>query len=43
MEKVFAIPTTFGRYQFLAGSKVKPVYQWAPYGSWPYGEMYVVR
>ncbi len=42
-QNVFTIPTTFGRTQVLAGTKVKPVYQWAPYGSWPYGEMYVVQ
>lgn len=43
MKDVFAIPTTFGRTQVMAGTKVKPIYQWAPYGSWPYAEMYVVQ
>jgi peptide/nickel transport system substrate-binding protein len=43
MERVFFIPTSFSRSQSLAGSKVKPVYQWAPYDSWPYSEMYVVK
>jgi peptide/nickel transport system substrate-binding protein len=41
MEKVFAIPTTFGLSQTLAGDKVGGLYPWAPYGSWPYGELYV--
>ena len=43
MEKVFGIPTTFIRSQYLAGTRVKPVYNWAPYGTWPYGELYVVK
>ncbi len=43
MRNVFAIPTIFARTQSLAGSKVKPVYRWAPYGAWPYGEMYLVQ
>ena len=29
------LPRAFG------GTKVQPLYQWAPYGSWPYAEMYV--
>jgi peptide/nickel transport system substrate-binding protein len=41
MERVYVIPTTFGTSQVIAGSKVQPIYQWAPYGSWPYAEMYV--
>ena len=41
MENVFVIPTTFGLSFRLAGTKVGPVYFWAPYGSWPYAEMYV--
>jgi peptide/nickel transport system substrate-binding protein len=43
MQKVFVIPTTFNRTQFVAGSKVKPIYQWAPYSSLPFGELYVVQ
>jgi hypothetical protein len=45
---VWVVPTRFGREQRLAGSKVKSasgedgqVYIWAPYGSWPYGDLYV--
>ena len=41
MQNVYAIPTTFGLSQYMAGNKIAPVYQWAPYGSWPYAEMYV--
>ena len=48
MANVWVIPTRFGKQQRLAGSKVKSasgkngqVYLWAPYGSWPYGDMYV--
>jgi len=41
MERVYVIPTTFGLTQVLGGTKVQPLYQWAPYGSWPYAEMYV--
>jgi len=37
------IPTRFGLTQVIAGTKVQPVYQWAPYGSWPYAEMYVTQ
>jgi peptide/nickel transport system substrate-binding protein len=42
MLKTFAIPIIFRRTQLLAGGKVQPVYQWAPYDSWPFGEMFVV-
>lgn len=42
MENVFVIPTTFGTTFRLAGEKVGSVYFWAPYGSWPYAEMYVM-
>jgi hypothetical protein len=41
MERVYVIPTTFGLTQTFGGTKVQPLYQWAPYGSWPYAEMYV--
>ena len=42
-QNVFVIPTIFGLTQVISGSKVQPGYQWAPYGSWPYGEMYVTE
>jgi peptide/nickel transport system substrate-binding protein len=50
MSQVWVIPTRFGREQRLSGSKVKSasgnngqIYLWAPYGSWPYGDMYVEK
>jgi peptide/nickel transport system substrate-binding protein len=39
--QVFGIPTFFGLAQNLAGDKVGNLYRWGPYGSWPYGIMYV--
>jgi peptide/nickel transport system substrate-binding protein len=41
MELGFAIPTRFGREQRIAGSGVGGTYIWAPYGSWPYGALWV--
>lgn len=48
MAKAWAVPYLFGKRQRLAGSKVGSatgedgkVYIWAPYGSWPYNDMYV--
>jgi peptide/nickel transport system substrate-binding protein len=48
MAQVWVIPTRFGRDQRIAGSKVGSasgkdghVYLWAPFGSWPYGDLYV--
>jgi peptide/nickel transport system substrate-binding protein len=48
MKNVWVVPTLFGRSQNIAGSKVKSasgvngkVYQWAPYGSWPYVDIYL--
>jgi peptide/nickel transport system substrate-binding protein len=41
--KAWIIPTRFGLTQTIAGNKVQPTYQWAPYGSWPYAEMHVVQ
>jgi peptide/nickel transport system substrate-binding protein len=48
MANVWVVPTRFNQDQRLAGSKVKAasgqvgnVYLWAPFGSWPYGELYV--
>ena len=45
---MWLIPTRFGLQQGIAGSKVHSasgdngaVYQWAPYGSWPYTDLYV--
>ena len=48
MAQVWAVPTRFEFDQRLAGSKVKTpsgkdgnIYLWSPFGSWPYGELYV--
>ena len=41
MQNVKVIPTFFGLAQTLAGTNVAPIYHWAAYGSWPYGQMYV--
>jgi hypothetical protein len=42
MQNVFAIPTTFGLTQTMGGTKVSDLWQWAPYGSWPYAIMHVL-
>jgi peptide/nickel transport system substrate-binding protein len=50
MEEVWVVPTRFRKDQRLAGSKVQAasgkenrVYLWAPFGSWPYGELSVTE
>ncbi|HXG25948.1 MAG TPA: ABC transporter substrate-binding protein [Candidatus Binatia bacterium] len=40
MERMYVVPTTFGLTQVIAGTGVAPTYQWAPYGSWAYAEIY---
>jgi peptide/nickel transport system substrate-binding protein len=42
-ENMFAIPTFFGKSQTIAGNGLAPIYRWSAYGSWPYGEIYVVQ
>jgi peptide/nickel transport system substrate-binding protein len=42
-ENVYTLPTFFGLSQTIGGTKVGPLYRWAAYGSWPYGEMYVIK
>lgn len=42
-ENVYTLPTFFGLSQTIGGTKVGPLYRWAAYGSWPYGEMYVTK
>ena len=37
------VPTRFGKIRALVGSKVGNAYPWAPYGSWPYANMYVMQ
>jgi len=41
MAQVLVVPTRFGKMQGMIGSKVGNAYPWAPYGSWPYANMYV--
>ncbi len=41
-ENVWIIPTFFELAQRMTGTKIAPVYIWGPYGSWPYGAMYVL-
>jgi peptide/nickel transport system substrate-binding protein len=49
MQQAWALPTLFERDQRLAGSKVGSktgngkMYDWAPYTSWPYADMYVQK
>jgi peptide/nickel transport system substrate-binding protein len=41
VERMYVIPTFFGLAQNMAGDKVGNLYRWGPYGSWPYGILYV--
>jgi peptide/nickel transport system substrate-binding protein len=48
VQNAWVVPTLFNRSQNIAGSKVKSasspdgkIYQWAPYGSWPYNDIYI--
>jgi peptide/nickel transport system substrate-binding protein len=50
MANAWAVPLRFRKDQRLAGSKVKAasgedgqIYLWAPFGSWPYGDLYVTE
>jgi len=40
-QNMYTIPDVFELTQRLAGTKVGQIYLWGPYGSWPYGDMYV--
>jgi peptide/nickel transport system substrate-binding protein len=42
-EAVHTLPTFFGLSQTIGGTGVGPLYRWSAYGSWPYGEMYVIK
>lgn len=42
-QKMWVIPTRFGRDQRLAGTKVGPIFSWSAYGSYPYPIMYAVQ
>ena len=48
MKNVWVIPSFFGLQQFLAGTKLATdngpdggFYMWGPYGSNPYGDLYI--
>ncbi|MGZ4596031.1 MAG: ABC transporter substrate-binding protein [Actinomycetes bacterium] len=50
MTNAWVVPTRFRREQRVAGSKVKSAsgkdgqpYLWAPYGTWPYPDIYVAK
>jgi peptide/nickel transport system substrate-binding protein len=50
MADAWAVPLRFRKDQRLAGSAVKSasgeegqIYLWAPFGSWPYGDLYVTE
>ena len=40
-QNMYTIPAFFELTQRLAGTKVGQIYLWGPYGSWPYGDMFV--
>jgi peptide/nickel transport system substrate-binding protein len=41
MQNAWVVPTVFGKAQFLWGSKIGNGYLWSPYGSMPFGDLYV--
>lgn len=41
MEQAWAVPTRFGKIQYLWGSKVGNAFLWDAYGSLPFGDLYV--
>jgi len=43
MEQGWAVPTRFGKVQYLWGSKVGNAFLWDAYGSLPFGELYVMQ
>jgi hypothetical protein len=43
MQRAYVIPTRFNLTQIIGGTKVQPTYQWAPFSSWPYAQMYVTQ
>jgi peptide/nickel transport system substrate-binding protein len=42
-QKMWVVPTRFGRDQRLAGTKVGPIFSWSAYGSFPYPIMYATQ
>jgi peptide/nickel transport system substrate-binding protein len=43
MEQAWAVPTRFGKVQYLWGSKIGNAFLWDAYGSLPFGELYVMQ
>lgn len=41
MQNAWVVPTVFGKTQYLWGSKIGNGYMWDPYGSMPFGDLYV--
>jgi peptide/nickel transport system substrate-binding protein len=41
MSQAWVVPTVFSKTQYLWGSKVGNGYMWDPYGSMPFGDLYV--
>ena len=41
MQNAWVVPTVFGKAQFLWGSKIGNAFLWDPYGSMPYGDLFV--
>jgi peptide/nickel transport system substrate-binding protein len=43
VQKAYVVPRFFTKTQRLHGSDVGGAYIWAPYGSWSYGNLYVMQ
>jgi peptide/nickel transport system substrate-binding protein len=43
MEQAWAVPTRFGKIQYLWGSKIGNAFLWDAYGSLPFGDLYVMQ
>ena len=41
VDRLWALPGTFSKAQSIWGSKVGNTYQWSPFGSYNYGDLYV--
>jgi peptide/nickel transport system substrate-binding protein len=43
VQQAYVIPTFFGLAQVMGGDKVGGLYKWAPYGSWPYAQVWAIQ
>lgn len=43
MEQAWAVPTRFGKVQYLWGSKIGNAFLWDAYGCLPFGDLYVMQ